>query len=197
MTTRDGQATRQRIVAQAARLLNASGYLRTPVSEIMRATGMQKGGIYNHFESRDALALEAFEYAVGLRREQLRRAMEGKVGARAKLVALLGAFREPPADNVMKGGCPIANLSVESDDADLALRNAARRAMAGLIGMFERVIAEGMREGEFAKGDARRKASQMVAALEGGLLLSNLYKDDGYLRNVADELEKQLEAGLR
>jgi len=93
MNKRDGEATRNRIVAQTADLLNTDGYLRTPVSEIMRVTGLQKGGIYNHFESRQALALEAFDYAVERMRERLLRALKGKTSAKDKLVAL--RFRGP------------------------------------------------------------------------------------------------------
>jgi len=34
------------------------------MSDLMRVTGLQKGGIYNHFRSKDELALEAFDFAV-------------------------------------------------------------------------------------------------------------------------------------
>jgi TetR/AcrR family transcriptional regulator, transcriptional repressor for nem operon len=197
MRKRDGENTRKRIVAQTASLLNTDGYLRTPVSEIMRVTGLQKGGIYNHFESRQALALEAFEYAFGRMRERLSRALQGKTSAKDKLVALIDAFREGPRSEVLRGGCPIANLAIESDDADPQLRAAARQAMARLIGLFERIIEEGGKLGEFQKGDSRGRAVNIVAALEGGLLLSNLYKDDSYLRGVAGRLENEVRAGLR
>jgi AcrR family transcriptional regulator len=197
MKKRDGEATRNRIVAQTANLLNTDGYLRTPVSEIMRVTGLQKGGIYNHFESRQALTLEAFDYAVERMRERLLRALEGKSSAKEKLVALINAFREGPRGDVLKGGCPIANLAIESDDADPELRTAARRAMARLMGLFERIIEEGVKLREFPQGNARARAANMVAALEGALMLSNLYKDDAYLRGVADRLENEVTAGLR
>jgi len=197
MNKRDGVATRNRIVAETANLLNTDGYLRTPVSEIMRVTGLQKGGIYNHFESRQALTLEAFDYAVGRMRERLLRALQGKTSAKDKLVALINVFREAPRGKVLKGGCPIANLAIESDDADPQLRTAARQAMARLIGLFERIIEEGVKLGEFPKGDARARAAHMVAALEGALMLSNLYKDDSYLRGVADRLDSDVKAGPR
>jgi len=29
----------------------------------MRATGLEKGGIYRHFSSKEAMAAEAFDYA--------------------------------------------------------------------------------------------------------------------------------------
>ena len=53
--------TRQRILERAAPLLNRQGYQSAPVSEIMRVTGLQKGGLYNHFESKEELALAAFD----------------------------------------------------------------------------------------------------------------------------------------
>src|SRR5215467_7432749 len=197
MRKRKGEVTRERIVAQAAQLLNREGYLRTPVSEIMRVTGMQKGGIYNHFESREALTLEAFDFAFTRMRDYLVAAVAGKSSPKDKVCALVEAFRCGSAYEEMRGGCPIANMAIEADDADPRLRAAARQAMGRLIGLFERVIAEGIERGEFAKGDARPRATQLVASLEGALLISNLYKDASYLDGVADRLKEEIRAGFR
>src|SRR5262249_46740830 len=140
MKKRKGEATRERIVAQTAQLLNREGYLSTPVSEIMRVTGMQKGGIYNHFESREQLTLEAFDFAFARMRDYLVAAIAGKGSANDKLCALVEAFRCGSEREEMRGGCPIANMAIEADDADPRLRAAARQAMGRLIGLFERVI---------------------------------------------------------
>ena len=78
------------------------------------------------------------------------------------------------------------NLAVESDDADPELRDAARQAMMRLIGLFERIIAEGMKRGEFAKGNARARARLIVASVEGAIMLTNLYKDATYMEVVLD-----------
>ena len=59
------QSTRQRILEKAASLFNRKGFSGAALSDIMRETGLQKGGIYNHFASKEALALESFDYAVG------------------------------------------------------------------------------------------------------------------------------------
>src|SRR5262249_3116509 len=155
---RKGQATRERIVVRAADLLNAKGYRGTPVSEIMRVSGLQKGGIYRHFESRTALAMEAFEFAFERMRRRLLQAIEGKKTAKDKLFALFEVARGAQSDEAFRGGCPVMNLAVETDDADPRLRDAARRAMMGLIGLFERIIVEGVKRGEFPKGDARMRA---------------------------------------
>jgi AcrR family transcriptional regulator len=59
-----GERTRAEIVRLSADLLNRHGFLATPVSEIIETTGIQKGGLYRHFESREALAVAALDFAV-------------------------------------------------------------------------------------------------------------------------------------
>lgn len=196
---RDGEATRKRVIEQTAGLLNKQGYLGTPVSEIMRVTGLQKGGIYNHFESRQSLALEAFEYAVGRLHKQLHEAVTGKPNAREKLLAMLKVFRGYLQNRMLPGGCPIMNLAIESDDADPKMRDAARKAMAEIIEMFEKVIAQGIEAGDFRRGDlhVRTRASLLIASIEGGIMLSNLYKEDTPLKAVLTHIEEQVRQGLR
>jgi len=194
---RKGEATRQRIVVRTANLLNTQGYLGTPVSEIMRVSGLQKGGIYRHFESRDALTLEAFEFAVARVRNRFLQAIEGRKTAKDKLFALFEVARDAPREEAFHGGCPVMNLAVESDDADPKLRGAARRAMRQVIGLFEQIIVEGMKQGEFPEGDARAQARMLVASMEGAILLSNLYKDGSYMEAVLDHLERSVRRGFR
>ena len=194
---RKGEATRRRIVAQAADLLNTQGYRSTPVSEIMRVTGLRKGGIYRHFDSRTTLTREAFEYAVGRMRDRFLRAIDGCSTPKDALLAAIGLFRDSSREEAFHGGCPIVNLAIESDDADPELRNAARKAMSQLIGRFEQIIANGMRSGDFAKGDAGDHARFIVACLEGAVVLGNLYKDRALIEAVLEHLEKYVRNGLR
>jgi AcrR family transcriptional regulator len=162
----------------------------------MKVTGLKKGGIYNHFESREALALEAFNYAFERMRSRILAAIAEKASAKEKLQALVALLRQASRLDALQGGCPIMNLSIESDDADPRLRAAARHAMGRFIGVFEKIIAEGIKQGEFGKGNAHARAAHMVASWEGAIMLSNLYKDDSYLKIVAARLEDEVAAGL-
>src|SRR6266478_9974761 len=58
-----GQQTRRDIVEKAAPLFNKKGFEGTSLSDLMHATGLQKGGIYRHFSSKEELATEVFDYA--------------------------------------------------------------------------------------------------------------------------------------
>jgi TetR/AcrR family transcriptional regulator, transcriptional repressor for nem operon len=192
-----GEETRRRIVERSADLLNSQGYLGTPVSEIMRVAGLQKGGIYRHFDSRAELAREAFEFAYARMRDRLVAALEGKPTATDKLLALLEVVRNAAHEEAYRGGCPIMNLAVETDDADPELRKLAREAMARLLGLLERIVAEGIERGEFAAGEARPRAITIAAGIEGAVLLTNLYKDRSYMDAVADHLGRMVRSGFR
>src|SRR5258707_2125465 len=58
-----GEQTRKKIVQAAAPIFNQRGYEGSSLNDLMEATGLQKGGIYRHFSSKEELAAEAFDYA--------------------------------------------------------------------------------------------------------------------------------------
>src|ERR1700732_766746 len=60
---RKGDETRQEIIHKAAPIFNRKGYSGAALSDLMRATGLKKGGIYRHFESKQELAVDAFAHA--------------------------------------------------------------------------------------------------------------------------------------
>lgn len=190
-----GEETRQRIIEQTAIHLNQRGYFSTAVSEIMAVTGLQKGGIYNHFDSKEELALEAFDYAIELVSRKFAEALQGKVSAMDRLTAILGYFRGYSEDIPIPGGCPIMNCAIEGDDAHPALRDKARQAMDRLRNTFIRIIAKGIGRGEI-RADINPDAvtTFLVAALEGAAMLTNLYKDPTHMRRVIDHLTEYLQS---
>jgi len=59
-----GEATRQRIVEAAAPLFNQRGFAGCSMQDVLDATGLEKGGLYRHFGSKEELAAESFTYAL-------------------------------------------------------------------------------------------------------------------------------------
>ena len=55
--------TQQEIVSKAAPIFNQKGYVGAAISDLMRATGLEKGGIYRHFDSKQELSEDAFVHA--------------------------------------------------------------------------------------------------------------------------------------
>ncbi len=184
-----GEQTRERILARSAQLFNRQGYSGSSLSDIMRETGLEKGGIYNHFSSKEQLALEAFDYAYKLVQQRVRQALVGKLNAIERLVAIVSVFQSIVEDPPVAGGCPILNTAIEADDADEMLRDRARAAMDELRTTIHRIVNKGIDRQEIRPGvDADEVASILIATLEGAIMLSNLYKDSIHIQRAADHI---------
>jgi len=193
-----GEQTRERILLRAARLFNQKGYYGSSLADLLRATGLQKGGIYNHFQSKEQLALEAFDMAIGLVGRRFEQAIAGKRHAADRLLAILGEFRHYAVDPPVPGGCPIMNTAIESDDANPALRRRARLAMDRWRDFLRTIVTKGVERGELRSTlDPNHVSTLLTAALEGGLMLSKLYDDPSHINAVADYLTRYVEAQLR
>jgi len=189
-----GELTRERILARSAQLFNRQGYYGASLSDIMRETGLEKGGIYNHFASKEQLALESFDYAYGLVQLSMRKALTGKLNAIDRLYAIVTVFQGIVENPDVPGGCPILNTAIEADDGNEALRSRAQSAMNNLRSTIHRIVNKGIERQEVRPGvDADEVASILIATLEGAVMLSNLYKDPIYMRRIAAHMERYIE----
>ncbi|GCE06942.1 TetR/AcrR family transcriptional regulator [Dictyobacter aurantiacus] len=192
-----GEQTRAMILAQVAPLFNQQGYAGSSLSDIMRQTGLEKGGIYNHFQSKEQLALQAFDYSFALLDQRIRAVLADKRHALERLSALLIYFQDLADDPPIPGGCPILNTAIESDDAEPALRDRARTAMDQLRSTFRRIISKGIERGELRPGiDVETWTSTMIAALEGAVMLSRLYQDTSHMSRTVAYLRHCIERDL-
>jgi len=185
--------TRAKILQQAAVLFNQQGYAGSSMSDIMQATGLQKGGIYNHFTSKQALALEAFDFAFQRCQERFRIALAAKQHAIERLQAILAVFRTFIEDPPIAGGCPILNTAIESDDANPALRDRAQAAMNILRNSIRRTVERGIARGEIqATVEADTVTTVIISTLEGALMMSKLYDDPVHLERAIAHLNDYL-----
>lgn len=193
MTTK-GERTRRRVLERCAPVFNTKGYSGASMSDLVRASGLEKGGIYNHFGSKEQLALESFDYAAGIMHGRFDAALAGKAGALERLFAVvdvLGALVEDPP---VAGGCPVLNTAVDSDDAHPALKERARKAMSGWLRLVGRIVKDGKESGELSPDtDPRSTASVVVATLEGALMLSRLHDDPAHMHRAVEHLKRHLE----
>ncbi len=192
---RKGERTRRRIVREAAGLFNTRGFAGTSVADVSAATGLEKGGVYNHFGSKDDLALAAFDYAAAVLHERLETAFRAHADGADRLRAMFDVYRVLSEQPFLKGGCPILNTAVEADDTHPALLRRARAAMNGWLRLVVEALEAGRLAGQFrADLDAAAVANTIVAALEGGILLAKLYREPQRMRTVIDQISSYVDA---
>jgi TetR/AcrR family transcriptional repressor of nem operon len=195
---RSGEQTRENIIRQAAALFNQQGFAGASMSDIMQATGLQKGGIYRHFESKEALALEAFDYAIAQMGGRFGEALAGRENAIDRLRGVIDVFARLHDDPPVPGGCPMLNAAIESDDGNPAMRARARAAMDGLRTLIRQTVRKGIPRNEVRPDvDGDELATLMICTLEGGVALSRLYDDGVHLRRAADAVRRHLDERVR
>jgi TetR/AcrR family transcriptional regulator, transcriptional repressor for nem operon len=194
---RKGEQTRQEIIRKAAPIFNQRGYDGAALSDLMRATGLEKGGIYRHFESKEQLAAEAFDYAWKLAIDTRFEGTQDVPNAVDRLKLIVRNFRDRRA-GLVRGGCPLVNTAIDSDDAHPRMRRKARQALDYWLGRLESIAEEGTRRGEVRSAvDSEELATLIVNTLEGGLMVSRLQRRDDALDLACRHLEEYLETNIR
>jgi TetR/AcrR family transcriptional regulator, transcriptional repressor for nem operon len=184
-----GLQTRQRIVEMAAPVFNRQGYVGASMRDLISATGLEKGGIYNHFGSKEQLALEAYDFAMSRVTNALARSQDSATDAVDRLTRMIRAFAKFARKPAIAGGCPIMNTAIEADDGNPELRERAEQSMTLWHRLIGRIVKDGVAAGTLASGtDPYALASLVTASLEGALMLSRLYRDPVYTDRVVDHL---------
>ncbi len=192
-TSTKGERTRRRIVELAAPVFNRKGYVGASFRDLVDATGLEKGGIYNHFGSKEDLALAAYDFAMTCVTEHLARSQDGATDAPDRLVRMIRAFSETARRPAIDGGCPIMNTAIEADDTHPELRDRARESMTLWHRLVGRIVKDGKAERTLrADIDPYALASTITAALEGGVMLARLYDDPSHMNHVVDHLVRHV-----
>jgi TetR/AcrR family transcriptional regulator, transcriptional repressor for nem operon len=191
-----GDETRERIIAKAAELFNQRGLEGTSLSDLMEATGLEKGGIYRHFPSKEAVAAEAFDYAWDAAFQERVRDLDCIPGSVDRLKHLIANFVERRSS--IPGGCPLLNTAVESDDGNPVLRERARQALGKWQSLLISVINEGIRRREIRSGtDPNKLAMIIISSLEGALMISRLERNRDALLAAGSHLDNYLDKEVR
>ena len=164
------------------------------MADVMRVTGLQKGGIYNHFSSKDELALAAFDFAVQQMQIRFLGVLKGKRHALDRLIAILSVYETLLENPPIEGGCPLLNTAVESDDTHPALRECTQRAMTNWLNLLRGIVQRGIDRGELKPTiDPEMVVTVLMATIEGGVMLTKLYGDSIYMQRSIAHLKAYLQ----
>ena len=194
---RKGEQTRHEIIRKAASIFNQKGYEGAALSDLMEATGLEKGGIYRHFDSKQQLAAEAFDYAWKLVLDTRFEGTQAISNTVDRLKQMVRNFQDR-RPGLVPGGCPLLNTAIDSDDGNPQLREKARRALSSWLDRLRTIIEEGQRRGEIRGNiDSAELATLIVSTLEGSLMVSRLQRNEASRGWACRHLEEHLESNVR
>ena len=195
-TMTQGERTRQRIIKEAAALLNQYGFSGFSMSELMRATGLEKGGIYRHFSSKEQLAAEAFEYAWQVAIDTRMRDLDSISSSVEWLKQFVDNFVNRRSS--VPGGCPLLNMAIDADDGIPALRHLALEALRRWQSDLIAVVTQGIARKEIEGGvDGKEVADMIISSLEGALMISRLEGNKHALFGIQSCLNSYFDSRLK
>lgn len=192
-----GKETKKHIIREAANLFNTQGYAASSISDIMQATGLKKGGIYRHFESKQALSVAAFDFAYERVYDAYEAALKQSRHAVDRLLAVAAVSLLHLSQPLLPGGCPLLNLAIESDDGDPILRERAQSAMHEWQALIVRIVNKGVERGELVESvDGAEVASLLISLMEGSVMMTRLVDDPVHLQRAYKHFEWYVQQAL-
>lgn len=132
------------IVDAAARLYREHGLAGVGVADITRDAGLTHGGLYRHFESKDALAreacLRAFDWTITPLAALDVPHGDGDIDPQARLQALVHGYLSSSHRDHPGEGCPAAALAVDAARAGPEMSEVFAQGVEGNIQRFARTL---------------------------------------------------------
>jgi AcrR family transcriptional regulator len=186
------ERTRQFIIETAAPIFNEKGIAGTTIDDILAATGMAKGGLYGHFESKEEIAKVMVNYLLDKLNDKVTTVVSKEKTAIKKIFAFIDLYKDP-INSYIDGGCPILNFGVEADDNNPILKQRLKIQIEDGQRIFTEIINKGIADGEIAAGiNATDYALKMFSSLEGGMLVSRVTGSSKYMNSLVRMLKKEL-----
>jgi len=184
--TRKGQETRQRIVDAAAGLIFQQGVAHTTIDDVRAAADVSSSQLYHYFDDKPALVRAVVDHqADTMVGQQETIDFSTLDGLRAWRDWVIEHQRE--IDGI--GGCRIGSLGSQLAETDPE----ARAHVAEGFRRWQATIQSGLRE-MHARGELTPEtnpdtlALALLAALQGGLLLSQIQRDTKPLEAALDAM---------
>lgn len=194
-----GERTRQLIIDRSLQLFSVKGYYSTSISNILEATNLTKGGLYGHFESKEAIWYAIYDEAVkrwqqvvfeGVNRisdplQRIERVIEND------LMNYLGG-------HTFKGGCFFLNALVELSGQSPEMSRNLLRGFIRFSKLLQGWLAEAEVQGQIRPGLNHREIANFIfISLNGAAALYAATRDESVLTQTTAQLHqyvKQLKA---
>ena len=159
--------THARIVKRASVRLREKGAHGVGVADLMKDAGLTHGGFYAHFDSRDALVVEAFVYAMDRSAERWRKLAEQAPPAK-RMAAIVDSYLTTGHRDDPGHGCAVPALGAEIARESPKTRKAFAAKLEQMIDMLAGLVPELPRKA------ARKQAIATVATMMGTLVLARI-----------------------
>lgn len=183
-----GEMTRARVLKTASSLINSKGFSNTSINDIIQATGVKKGNLYFHFPSKEDLGLAILQEA---KRDFFLWVSNSLQGDRPleKLSNFFDAVLEKHRKTNFVGGCIFGNTALEMSDSNIRFSNSIKEVFREWTAIITELLIEAREAGDLKQEiPASLLAKQIVATIEGGIMMARVSKNGNELQDCLNSL---------
>jgi AcrR family transcriptional regulator len=184
---------RAELVRASKQLLHQQGFRGTTLADVAEVAKVPLGNVYYYFKTKEVLAEAVIASHEGALRERFASWLAAHSDPSLRLRCLVRAPLDA-ADSVIQFGCPHGSLCQELEklgpDAPLA------KAGARLLGVYIEWVEEQFRALGFGRREARALATDLVAAVQGTMLIAHTMRSKSLLTKQLRRVERWLDDTL-
>ena len=159
--------THARIIKRASVRLREKGAHGIGVADLMKDAGLTHGGFYAHFDSREALVIEAFAYAMDRSTARWRELVQ-QIPPEERLPTIVNSYLTKVHRDDPGHGCAVPSLGAEIARESPRTRKAFLAKLEQMMDMLADQIPDVPRK------VARKQAMATVASMMGTLVLARI-----------------------
>ncbi len=167
---------KERIIHESLRQFSRKGYMSTSISDILEAVGTSKGGLYNHFKSKEDLFYAALSEARKIWRQRNLAGLDCCERPLDKIKQILENYRDrylADSEN-FPGGCVFVALAVELHDQQPHLAREVTEGFERFKGLIKRLLDQEKEAGNLKNGtDTGMMAEVLFFGLLGACVTYN------------------------
>lgn len=180
-------ATKERILTEAEFLIQTKGYNAFSFKDIAAAVNIKTASIHYHFPSKEALGVAVIawhEEKISALLADIDR--NDALSTREKVQTFFDAILELTfkAENKM---CLGGMFASDVQSLPLAIQNQVKKFFTTILTWLEQLLST-----HGFKGASSAIAKQIIALIEGGLLLARLYGDVSFLEEVRHYIDQTI-----
>ena len=191
---KDGRETRREIIEKSLQIFSVKGYYNTSVSDIMAATGLTKGGLYAHFDSKEDLWNAAYERAVEIWRGIVFKDVRNVSDPLDRIGKTIeNDLRDYCCGEVFEGGCFFFNSLVELSGQSAAMSGRIMEGFTHFSDLLASWLEEAKSEGKLRPGvRIQEVADFIVTSINGAAALYAATRNSRFPQAIEHQINTYL-----
>ena len=190
---------KEKIIQESLRLFSSKGFSGTSISEILEAVGASKGGLYNHFRTKEELFSAVLSESRRIWRDKNLQGLDEIEKPIEKTKRLLENYRDRYliGSGSLPGGCIFVRVSVESAELGDQWPHLAEEINEGfdrLKSMIKRLLDQAKERGELREPTNTEDVADMLfSGMLGACVLYGMDRSSKNLDRTMNSLIEYIE----